>query len=210
MPLSLERVQVVCEMRLASKSKPTQKLADTPTRFHVENMPEGDSILVPKVSSGRRKYILLGRVPAGSFCSDLVFLIPNASLFHFGALHSQFHNAWMRQVAGRREARYRYSGGVVYNNFVWPNPTQEIHDAVVSAAQAVLDARALYPDSTIAQMYDPKYEFLYPELTAAHDALNKAVEDAYGVDFTGLGYEEKEAAIVSHLFELFAAATEEQ
>nr|WP_231914585.1 type IIL restriction-modification enzyme MmeI [Corynebacterium renale] len=195
---------------MASKRAATRKIADTPTRFLVENMPDGDSILVPKVSSERRKYIPLGRVPAGSFCSDLVFLIPNASLFHFGVLHSQFHNAWMRQVAGRLEARYRYSGGVVYNNFVWPTPDQAQHDAVVSAAQAVLDARGLYPDSTIAQMYDPKYEFLYPELTVAHDRLNLAVENAYGFDFAGMEYAEKEAAIVSHLFELYAAASEQE
>jgi len=124
-----------------------------------------------------------------TFCSDLVFPIPNASLYHFRILHYRFHNAWMRRVAGRLKSDYRYSGGVVYNNFVWPDLSgldgESKCRAVETAAQAVLDARAQYPDSTISEMYDPDNDFLFPALTAAHRALDAAVESAYGVDLKG-------------------------
>lgn len=199
MPAVLERVRAVRDLRLASKSAPTRKIADKPTRFHVENMPQGNSILVPKVSSERRRYIPLGMVGPENLCSDLVFLIPNASLYHFGILHSQFHNAWMRRVAGRLKSDYRYSGGVVYNNFIWPNPTEGAAAEVETYAQSVLDSRAAYPDSTIAEMYDPNNDFLFPLLNNAHKALDKAVETAYEVDFKG-----NEQMIVEHLFNLYA------
>lgn len=199
LPRFMERVSAVREFRLASKSAPTRKLADRPTRFHVENMPEGTSILVPKVSSERRRYIPMGFIDPETFCSDLVFLIPNATLYHYGILQSQFHNAWMRVVCGRLKSDYRYSGGVVYNNFVWPEPGAEQRAEVERRAQAVLDARRLYEGSTLADMYDPDNEFLYPELVRAHRELDAAVEAAYGVDFGG-----DEQKIVAHLFGLYA------
>src|SRR5690606_6030651 len=116
----LERVEAVRQLRLRSPSAPTQRLAQTPTRFHVENFPTGNYLLIPKVSSERRVFIPIGFIPPHVISSDLVFILPNASLFHFGILTSTMHNAWMRTVCGRLESRYRYSAGVVYNNFPWP------------------------------------------------------------------------------------------
>lgn len=199
LPRCRERIEAVREYRLASKSAPTRKLADRPAHFHVENMPKGNSIVVPKVSSERRRYIPMGFVGPETFCSDLVFLIPNASLYHFGVLQSQFHNAWMRTVAGRLKSDYRYSGGIVYNNFVWPEPTVSQREEVERCAQAVLDARDAQEGATLADMYDPKNETFFPELMAAHRALDAAVEAAYGVDFGG-----DEERIVAHLFNLYA------
>lgn len=202
MPEALKRVQAVRDFRSASHSAPTRKIADTPTRFHVENTPVGSSILVPKVSSERRRYIPLGRLAPDALASDLVFLVPNASLFHFGVLHSRAHNAWMRTIAGRLKSDYRYSAGIVYNNFIWPEVTENQRDEIAALAQAVLDARQTYPEATIAQMYDPDNEFLFPVLIAAHRALDAAVEAAYGLE---PGCDEKD--IVAHLFSLYSAAT---
>lgn len=199
LPRCRERIEAVREYRLASKSVPTRKLADRPAHFHVENMPKGNSIVVPKVSSERRRYIPMGFVGPETLCSDLVFLIPNASLYHFGILQSQLHNAWMRTVAGRLKSDYRYSGGIVYNNFVWPEPTVSQREEVERCAQAVLDARDAQEGATLADMYDPKNETFFPELMAAHKALDAAVEAAYGVDFGG-----DEEKIVAHLFNLYA------
>lgn len=199
LPRCRERIEAVREYRLASKSVPTRKLADRPAHFHVENMPKGNSIVVPKVSSERRRYIPMGFVGPETLCSDLVFLIPNASLYHFGILQSQFHNAWMRTVAGRLKSDYRYSGGIVYNNFVWPEPTVSQREEVERCAQAVLDARDVQEGATLADMYDPKNETFFPELMAAHKALDAAVEAAYGIDFG-----EDEEKIVAHLFNLYA------
>lgn len=205
LPKSRERVQAVREFRLKSKSTPTNKIASTPTRFHVENMPQGTSVLVPKVSSERRRYIPLGLIEPTTIASDLVFLIPYASIYHFGVLHSQFHNAWMRTVAGRLKSDYRYSGGMVYNTFPWPAPTDTHRAAIEQHAQAVLDARKLYPDMSLAKMYDPDNDYMFPELMSAHAKLDRAVEDAYGVRFNG-----DEEAIVAHLFKLYAELTAEQ
>lgn len=199
LPRCRERIEAVREYRLASKSVPTRKLADRPAHFHVENMPKGNSIVVPKASSERRRYIPMGFVGPETLCSDLVFLIPNASLYHFGILQSQFHNAWMRTVAGRLKSDYRYSGGIVYNNFVWPEPTVSQREEVERCAQAVLDARDAQEGATLADMYDPKNETFFPELMAAHKALDAAVEAAYGIDFGG-----DEEKIVAHLFNLYA------
>lgn len=200
LPQCRERVENVRQLRLASKSVPTQKIANTPARFHVENMPEGTSVLIPEVSSERRRYIPMGFIGPETFCSNLVRLIPNASIYHYGVLQSQFHNAWMRTVSGRLESRYRYSGGVVYNNFVWPNPTPKQREAIEACAQAILDTRDNYPDKSLAILYDP--DKMPADLLAAHKALDVAVEAAYGVNFDG-----DEEKIVTHLFKLFAEAT---
>lgn len=139
------------------------------------------------------------------FCSDLVFLIPDASLYRFGVLHSQFHNAWMRGVAGRMKSDYRYSIEVVYNNFIWPDTDEATQEKIAGLAQKVLDARASYPDSTIAQMYDPDNDFLYPDLVGAHAELDRAAEQAYGVDFDG-----DEQKILEHLFKLYNEVVEQR
>lgn len=205
LPRCLERVRAVRDYRLASSSAPTRKLADKPTRFHVENMPAGSSVLIPQTSSSRRKYIPMGFVEQGVFCSNAVRLIPNAGIYYFGILQSQFHNAWMRRTSGRLKDDYQYAANIVYNNFVWPDPADGQRAEVERCAQAVLDARRLYEGSTLADMYDPDNDFLYPELMRAHRALDAAVEAAYGVDFGG-----DEERIVAHLLRLYAGKAGER
>ena len=178
MPNALKRVEAVREFRQNSKRISTQKLADTPTRFSTENMPKGNFIVIPKVSSERRRYVPMGYMDDSCLASDLVFLIPDSTLYHLGVLISNVHMAWMRAVAGRLEMRYRYSKDIIYNNFPWPAPTDKERMAIEKTAQAILDARALYPDSSLADLYDPIT--MPPELLKAHRANDKAVMQAYG------------------------------
>lgn len=201
LPHCRARIEAVRELRAKSKSAPTRKIADTPTRFHVENMPESTSILIPETSSERRDYIPMGFIDPTTFCSNAVKLIPNSSIYHFGVLTSQIHNAWMRAVAGRLKSDYRYSAGVVYNNFVWPEPSAQQRTRIEETAQGILDARAAHEGKSLAELYDP--DKMPADLLAAHKANDRAVEDAYGVSFNG-----DEAAIVAHLFTLYAHATE--
>ena len=196
MPLCYERVTNVRELRLASKSAGTRKLADTPTRFHVENMPEGTSIIVPRVSSEKRKYVPMGFISQGIFASDSVHLIPSATLYHFGVLESNVHMAWMRAVCGRLEMRYRYSKDIVYNNFPWPEATDEQRAEIAQAAQRILDARQLYPDSSLADLYDPT---LMPhELLKAHRDNDRLVMRLYGFPTSMT-----ETECVAQLFKLY-------
>ena len=186
MPQCMKRVENVRNLRLASKSAGTRKLADRPTRFHVENMPEGTSIIIPSVSSERRRYVPMGFLEPGTLASNLVLLIPNATLYHFGILTSSVHMAWMRVVCGRLKSDYRYSKDIVYNNFPWPVPTPEQQARIEHTAQAILDARADYPDSSLADLYDEV--LMPPELRRAHQDNDRAVKAAYGFpsgpDFT--------------------------
>lgn len=178
LPEAMKRIQAVKEFRLASKSAPTQKLADTPTRFHVENMPKGSYLLIPRVSSERRLFIPIGYIQPGTLSSDSVHMIPEASIFLFGILTSQMHMAWVRSVCGRLKSDYRYSKDIVYNNYPFPlSPTDAQKQKVEAAAQAVLDARARYPDSSLADLYDPVT--MPPDLVKAHQALDKAVDLCY-------------------------------
>lgn len=178
MPECMKRVDSVRRFRLASKSAGTVKLADKPTHFHVENMPKGTYIVIPKVSSERRRYVPMGFMSPDILCSDLVFIVPDATLYHFGILTSNVHMAWMRAVCGRLEMRYRYSKDIVYNNFPWCSSTDEQRRKIEQTAQAVLDARDLYPDSSLADLYD---ELTMPsELRKAHQQNDKAVMQAYG------------------------------
>ena len=180
MPECMKRVESVRQVRLASKSAPTRKLAEKPRRFHVENMPTTEYIVVPEVSSERRTYIPIGFLPPEVLASNLVKIIPNATLYHFGILTSSVHNSWMRAVAGRLKSDYRYSKDIVYNNFPWPDGLAEKQKAKVEElAQKVLDARNLYPDSSLADLYDPLS--MPPELVKAHTALDNAVLDLYGL-----------------------------
>jgi hypothetical protein len=145
MPLALARVEAVRKLRLASKSAPTRKIAETPTRFHVENFPKRNFLIVPEVSSERRSYIPIGFLPPEILCSNLVKIIPDATPFHFGVLSSAMHMAWTRQICGRLKSDYRYSNKLVYNNFPWPqSATAKQHAAVEAKARAVLDARAQF------------------------------------------------------------------
>ena len=203
MPHCLKRVEAVREMRLNSKSEGTRKLADRPTRFHVENMPKGNYIIVPSVSSERRYYIPLGFMSPDAFSSNLVLIIPDASLYHFGVLESMVHMAWMRAVCGRLEMRYRYSKDVVYNNFPWPEVTEEQRQKIEQTAQAILDARALYPDSSLADLYDQLT--MPPELRKAHRDNDRAVMAAYGFPATL-----PEPEVVARLFTLYNNQTQPQ
>ncbi len=185
MPHCLERVKAVREYRLESPSEGTRKLADRPTRFHVENQPKDNYIIVPRHSSERRRYIPLGFMNPEDFCGDANMMIPSATLYHFGVLTSNVHMAWMRAVCGRLEMRYRYSKDIVYNNFPWPTPTEEMRGEIERTAQAILDARAMYPDSSLADLYDEVT--MPPELRRAHQQNDRAVMKAYAFpikDFT--------------------------
>lgn len=179
MPECLKRVEAVRALRKESRSAPTRKLAETPTRFHVENIPDANYLVIPEVSSERRMFIPIGFMTPDTLCSNLVKIVPNATLFHFGIVTSTMHMAWVRAVCGRLESRYRYSAGIVYNNFPWPElgDDDKHHAAIEAAAQAVLDARAQFPDSTLADLYDPLT--MPPALVKAHAALDKAVDAAY-------------------------------
>ena len=179
MPECMKRVENVRQFRLSSKRTSTLKLAEKPTRFQTENMPNSNYILVPKVSSERRKYVPIGFITPDTLCSDLVFIIPNATLYHFGILTSNVHMSWMRAVAGRLKSDYRYSKDIVYNNFPWCNPTQEQREKIEKTAQMILDARVKYPDCSLADMYGEKM-YLFADLVAAHQANDRAVMEAYG------------------------------
>ncbi|MDP2110497.1 MAG: N-6 DNA methylase [Thiobacillus sp.] len=179
MPEAMKRVEAVRQFRLASKSPPTQKLADTPTRFHVENMPASTYLLIPEVSSERRDWIPIGFMHPDTLSSNLVKIVPHATLYHFGVLTSTMHMAWVRSVCGRLKSDYRYSAGIVYNNFPWPDaPADKGRQAIEAAAQAVLDARAQFPGSTLGDLYDPLS--MPPALLKAHQKLDAAVDKAYG------------------------------
>ncbi len=178
MPECLKRVQAVRDFRLKSKRTSTLKLADKPTRFQVENFPKGKYIVIPEISSEKRKYIPMGFMTPDILCSNRVKISENATLYHFGVLTSNVHMAWVNAVCGRLETRYCYSINVVYNNFPWCNPTAEQKAKIEQTAQAILDARALYPDCSLADLYD---EATMPyELRIAHRNNDKAVMEAYG------------------------------
>ena len=197
MPACMRRVEAVREMLLSSKSAGTVKLADKPTRFHVENMPTGTYVVIPEVSSERRKYIPMGFMTPDILCSNLVKIVPDATLYHFGILTSNVHMAWMRAVCGRLEMRYRYSKDIVYNNFPWPTPTEAQKAKIEQTAQAILDARALYPDCSLADLYDEVT--MPPELRRAHQANDKAVMQAYGF----WGKLNTETACVAELIKMY-------
>ena len=201
MPNCLKRIEAVRLFRKESKRAATNKLADTPTHFSTENMPQGNYIIVPKVSSERRRYIPMGFMSPDAFASDLVFIIPDATLYHFGILESNVHMAWMRAVCGRLKSDYRYSKDVVYNNFPWPTPTDEQKAKIEQTAQAILDARALYPDSSLADLYD---ELTMPvELRRAHQDNDRAVMAAYGFPIKTM----TESQRVAELFKLYQELT---
>ena len=202
MPECLKRVDAVRKFRLESSSAGTRKIAEKPTRFHVENMPKGNYIVVPKVSSERRRYVPMGFLKPDILCSDLVFIIPNATLYHFGVLTSNVHMAWMRAVAGRLEMRYRYSKDIVYNNFPWCEPTTEQKAAIEKTAQNILDVRAKYADSSFADMYGEKM-YLYGDLVTAHQLNDKAVMEAYGFNYKTM----TESECVAELMKMYQKLT---
>lgn len=144
----------------------------------------------------------MGFIDDSKIVTNAVLFIPNATLYHFGILTSNVHMAWMRAVCGRLEMRYRYSKDIVYNNFPWPTPTEQQKAKIVQTAQAILDARALYPDSSLADLYDEVT--MPPELRRAHQANDKAVMQAYGFDIKTT----TETTCVAELMKMYQALTE--
>ena len=197
----MERIAKVREDRLASPAATTRRTAETPTLFAVDAQPDTNYLIIPQVSSERRRYIPIGFMTPDVIASNLVFVVPDATLFHFGVLTSNVHNAWMRITCGRMKSDYRYGGDLVYNNFPWPNPTDEQRTKIEKTAQAILDARALYPDSSLADLYD---ELTMPvELRRAHQDNDRAVMAAYGFPVKTM----TESQCVAELFKLYQQLT---
>ncbi|MBR0290025.1 MAG: class I SAM-dependent DNA methyltransferase [Selenomonadaceae bacterium] len=195
------RLEGVQKMREASTAKPTREKASTPHLFFFISQPTTDYILIPQVSSERRRYIPMGFMTPDIICNAQALIIPGAEIYHFGILTSSIHMAWMRAVAGRLEMRYRYSGSVVYNNFPWCLPTLEQKNLIEQTAQKILDVRANYPDATLADLYD---ELTMPQdLRLAHKKNDRAVAAAYGFE----NLLDDEPKIVAELMKLYERLT---
>lgn len=203
MPLVSERVSKCRKARLESTDAGRRRLADTPTLFREQLNPKS-FVVVPKVSSERRRYIPMGYLDASVIAGDKLFIIPEAQIYHFGILTSNVHMAWMRAVCGRLKSDYSYSINIVYNNFPWPTPTEAQKAKIEQTAQAILDARALYPDSSLADLYDEVT--MPPELRKAHQQNDRAVMDAYGF-VKGTEARTSESACVAELMKLYQKLT---
>jgi hypothetical protein len=195
------RVEEVRKVRSESNRKTTQELSKFPTLFGENRQPDTNYLLVPRVSSERRKYIPIGFMNKNVIGNDQVLLIPNANLYLFGILTSEMHMAWVKYVCGRLKSDYRYSNTIVYNNFPFPETaTEKQKQTVETCAQAVLDTRAKYPDSSLADLYDPLT--MPPDLIKAHQKLDKAVDLCYRPQpFTS------ELNRIEYLFELYEKLT---
>ena len=234
MPEVLKRIEACRQDRLSSPDKGRQKLADTPHLFRETQNPE-QFMVMPKVSSENRRYVPMGFFDTNTISTDLNFIIPNVTLYHFGVLTSNVHMAWMRAVCGRLKSDYRYSKDIVYNNFPWPDLTpnplspdgdiplsplhcgegrggrlaqasrgREVRSKIERTAQTILDARALYPDSSLADLYD---EVTMPsELRRAHQNNDRAVMEAYGFDWRNM----TESGCVAELFKLYSKLVDEE
>ena len=208
-------LEAVKQYRLASKRTATVKAALYPARFGLEVIPTTNFMIIPVVSSEKRLYVPLGFMTPDNLCSNQVNLVPDATLYHFGVLTSSVHMAWMRAVAGRLEMRYRYSKDIVYNNFPWPDLSgscsasspkrrgKEYKNKIEQTAQAILDARAKYPDSSLADLYDET--LMPPELRKAHKENDKAVMQAYGFNL-----KMSESEIVAELFKMYEKLTKSE
>ena len=200
----MKRVEQVKQFRLNSTKAATQKSADTPMLFQEIRHPDSEYIIIPRHSSETRRYIPFGFVSPQIVVNDAVQIITGAGLYHFGVLTSNVHMAWMRAVCGRIKSDYRYSKDVVYNNFPWPNPTDAQKAKIEQTAQAILDARALYPDASLADLYDETT--MPPELRKAHQQNDKAVMVAYGF----WGKLNSEPACVAELMKMYQQLTAEK
>ena len=201
-PELVERFKYISEYRQKSPVDRIQKTADKPYLFTQNRQPETDYLLIPRVSSESRRYIPVGFLPSTVIASDATVLVNNATLYDFGLISSIVHNSWMRVVAGRLENRYRYAPSVYYN-FPMPKPTAEQREKIEQTAQAILDARALYPNNSLADMYGEKM-ILFPELLKAHRDNDRAVMAAYGFPTTMT-----ESEIVARLFTLYSKLSQQ-
>lgn len=196
-PPVMERIEKVRLFRAASKKPPTIKLADIPSLFGEIRQPTSDYLLVPKVSSERRRYLPLGYITSDFVANGSALIVPNATLFEFGVLSASSHLSWMRQICGRMKSDYQYSATFVYNNYPWPQDVSEAQKAAVEqAAQKVLDARLKFPGSTLADLYDPTT--MPPVLAKAHADLDRAVDRCYRKELFP-----NDRARVEHLFALY-------
>ena len=189
------RIQNVIDFRKSSKKEITRELANTPLEWEANRYNGKDYILIPRVSSQNRKYIPIGFIDGKVIANDSVQLIPNASIYEFGILTSNVHNAWTRIIAGRLKSDFRYSN-LVYNSFIWPKPSKEQRERIEQTAKMILEARKLYPNSSLADLYDDVY--MPKELRTAHQLNDKAVMDAYGFNV-----KMTESECVSKLMEMY-------
>lgn len=196
MPLVLERIKNVKEFRLKSTKEATRRKAKTPTLLDEERIPNSDFLVMPVVSSENRDFIPIAYKNPPDICYASAFFIENADLYLFGILNSTMHNAWMRTITGRLKSDYRYSNTIVYNNFPFPNPTDEQKAKIEQTAQAILDARSQFPEASLADLYNPLT--MPPVLRKAHEANDKAVEKAYG-----FSKDTTESEIVAALFKMY-------
>ena len=203
MPLVMQRVKAVQKMRSESNDAGARKKAETPALFREQRNPK-QFIAIPIVSSERRRYIPVGYLDSSVIAGNKLFIIPDAGLFHFGILISNVHMAWMRTVAARLKSDYTYSKDIVYNNFPWPEPTEAQKAKIEQTAQAILDARALYPDCSLADLYDELT--MPPELRKAHQQNDRAVMEAYGITKDHPAYK-SESACVAELMRRYQVLT---
>ncbi len=199
-PEVMRRIEAVRKAREESTRPETQNLANSPYLFGEDRQPDTPYILVPRHSSEDRRYIPIGFMSPDIICGDSNIMVPNANLYHFGVLTSSVHMAWVRVVSGRLKSDFRYSKDIVYNNYPWPKPTKAQREKIEKTAQAILDARALEPNSSLADLYDPNNMPL--ELQKAHQANDRAVMDAYGFD-----HDITENECVIRLFKLYKKRT---
>lgn len=198
-PVLRRRIQEVRDFRLASKKAATRRLADEPWRYGEPRKAEGPFLCVPRHFSGGRKYFTVKRCESGEIATDACFFADDPDGLLFGIISSGVFMAWQKAVGGELKSDCRFSNTIVWNNFPLPKLSDEGRQTIIDAGHAVLSARRLYPDSSLADLYKPADEFLYPELFEAHIKLDKAIESAYGIDFNG-----DENKIVTHLFNLYA------
>lgn len=201
----LKRIEKVREFRLASKRASTLRAAEMPTLFGAPFKCESDYVAIPKVSSENRRYIPMDYLPHEIIPGDKLFVMQRASLYHFGIMTSIVHMTWTRAVCGRLKSDYSYSNTIVYNNFPWPNPTEEHKIRIEQTARAILDARASYQDASLADLYDDRT--MPPQLRKAHFENDKAVMQAYGFNLKWLS-EDNEDPIVAELFKMYQRLTD--
>ena len=203
-PFVKRRLELVKQFREKSSARPTREKAQTPYLFFSTPQTNENYLCVPEISSERRRYIPIGFLTGDVIASNKLLIVLGAKLYDLGILESNVHMAWVRTVAGRLKSDYQYSSSVVYNTFPWPTPTDKQKAKIEKTAQAILDARALYPDSTLADLYDPLT--MPKELLKAHQDNDRAVMEAYGLSVKGT----TESDAVAHLFKMYEKLTKEQ
>ena len=200
MPMVQEKLRLIREYRLSSNSAQTKKLAEYPAKFHFENMPEKDFLVIPQTSSGRRRYVPIGFLTPDVMTNNKLQVMKDGTLYEFGVLSSSVHNAWLRAVAGRLRDDFTYSVSVVYNTFPWPEPNETQKSVIEETAKVILETRKEYPEASLANLYD---DLLMPEaLRKAHHANDIAVLKAYGFP-----KDASESEIVAELFKMYQELT---